>query len=611
MASVTQRVQNYLGGVSKQPDDKKFPGQVREAINVYPDPTYGLQKRPGLKFLTNLKDGGGDSAGTDGTSFSGTSLDNAKWFYIHRDNDEKYIGCIVGHATASSAFIHIWNATADNNGDYLKCTVTATDTNKAYLNATTKDDYHVLTVQDTTIITNKTKTVTAQANPTFNDQRQATIRLRGVDNSSAYKVYITTGGSTQTATYTSDSSATAAEILAGLETALDNLSISGLDVTKLNGSLELTHSADFSITTDGGIDGQQLTSYQDTVNTIADLPTEAKHGRVVKIVNTSSTADDYYAKFVTNAGSGTGEGYWEETLGHGMSPGLTASTMPFELVNTGTNTFTFQPIAWTARLVGDDVTNNHPSFKDKKIQQSFFYNNRLGFLSEDNVILSQSGEFYNFYNITAQTISSADPVDLNCSSIRPCILHGVIPIASGLLLFAENQQFIMYSADGNLTPTTAIIRAMSNYEMDTKIDPVDTGTNINFISKTPAYTRVFSMTPRGEGQIPIVDDIGKVVAEYIPETIDSLIASPQNSFIAMYGGTSDLVYFYRTHSEGNQQVLKAWFSWKLPGNILELVVDSDVLYAIVKVTYTTNSFGYHLISANLSATPEDEALTTS
>ena len=55
MASVTQRVQNYLGGVSKQPDDKKFPGQVREALNAYPDPTFGQQKRPVLKFLTSLK----------------------------------------------------------------------------------------------------------------------------------------------------------------------------------------------------------------------------------------------------------------------------------------------------------------------------------------------------------------------------------------------------------------------------------------------------------------------------------------------------------------------------------------------------------------------------
>jgi len=599
MASVTQRVPNYLGGVSKQPDDKKFPGQVREALNAYPDPTFGLQKRPGLKFLTVLKDG-------SGTAYDNTDLDSAKWFYIHRDNDEKYIGCIVGASSSPYGEIHVWNAATN-----VKSTVTYSGSSRDYLTAISKNDYHVLTVQDTSIITNKQKAVTVQAANSFNAKRQATIRLRGVDNSADYRIYITVGGTVYDPIYTSDSTATAAEILTNLKTQIDAESISNLTVTKLNGSLELTHSsAAFTVTTQGGLNGQQLSSYGDQVNTVADLPTEAVHGRVVKIINTSSNADDYYAKFVSDAGSGNGEGYWEETLGHGMSPGLTAATMPHELVNTGTNAFTFRPITWTARLVGDDTTNAHPSFNGEKIQQSFFYNNRLGFLSEDNVSMSQGGEFYNFYHITAQTVSASDPVDLNCSSIRPAVLHGIIPVASGLILFSENQQFIMYAADGNLSPQTAIIRGLSNYEMDTNIDPVDVGTNINFVSKTPAYTRVFGLTPRGEGQIPEVSNLGKVVDEYIPDTVDSLIASPQNSFIALYGSALDTIYFYRTHAEGNQQVLQAWYSWKFPGKVLDLVVDSDVLYTVVKIG-TGSSARYHLLSSNLSATLEDEAMITS
>ena len=80
MPAVTQRINNYLGGVSRQSDDKKRPGQVRECLNAYPDPTFGLTKRPGLKWIKNI-----------GT---GTTYDSARWFYIHRDNDEKYIGCI-------------------------------------------------------------------------------------------------------------------------------------------------------------------------------------------------------------------------------------------------------------------------------------------------------------------------------------------------------------------------------------------------------------------------------------------------------------------------------------------------------------------------------------
>ena len=55
MAAVTQRISNYLSGVSKQPDSKKLPGQVRECINGLADPTLGMTKRPGFKFISKLK----------------------------------------------------------------------------------------------------------------------------------------------------------------------------------------------------------------------------------------------------------------------------------------------------------------------------------------------------------------------------------------------------------------------------------------------------------------------------------------------------------------------------------------------------------------------------
>tara|TARA_Y100001963_G_scaffold159526_1_gene263545 strand:- start:1719 stop:4490 length:2772 start_codon:yes stop_codon:yes gene_type:complete len=630
MASVTQRVQNYVGGVSKQPDDKKFPGQVKEALNVYPDPTAGLEKRPGLKFITALKD-------SSNNAITGTTLDNGKWFYIHRDNDEKYIGCIVGNTTADNADIHIWNAVSK-----VKSTITfganssEITANKGYLSAVTKDDYHVLTVQDTSIITNKQKTVTAQADPSHTGNLNATIRLHGVEYSSPYTIKIKVGSNTEQVfnrpTYAADAfssntvtdaklnaghilgnttDATDSPQTPGLKQLIENKIAAGgngfdsnMSVTMTASTLEIVHNTAFTVTVDAGTDGQRLTCFQDSVNNIADLPDESINGRKVRIINTANKNDTYYSEFFATNGV-SGPGYWEETLGFGMSPGLTEATMPYELVNTGTNAFTFRPITWTARLVGDDTTNSHPSFVNSKIQQTFFYNNRLGFLTEDNVSMSQSGEFYNFYHITAQSVTSADPVDLSCSSIRPALLHGIIPVASGLVLFSANQQFLMYSADGNLSPTTALIRGLSNYEMDTKIDPVDVGTNINFISKTPAYSKVFGMTPRGEGQLPLVRDVGKVVAEYVPETIDNLIASPQNSFIAMFGSTDSKVYFYRTHSDGEKEVLQAWFSWELPGNVLEFIVDSDVLYTIVK-----QSNGYHLLTANLSATPEDEILIT-
>ena len=52
---VTQIIPNYIGGVSTQPDERKLPGQVVEASDVFIDATFGLTKRQGAQYLTTLE----------------------------------------------------------------------------------------------------------------------------------------------------------------------------------------------------------------------------------------------------------------------------------------------------------------------------------------------------------------------------------------------------------------------------------------------------------------------------------------------------------------------------------------------------------------------------
>jgi hypothetical protein len=75
MSTLTQRIPTLLLGISQQPDNLKFPGQVVDADNVFPDYALGMLKRPGGKFVGNLK--GASTAG--------------KWFSILRDANEKYV----------------------------------------------------------------------------------------------------------------------------------------------------------------------------------------------------------------------------------------------------------------------------------------------------------------------------------------------------------------------------------------------------------------------------------------------------------------------------------------------------------------------------------------
>ena len=583
MANVTQSIPTYLGGVSKQPDDKKLPGQVTDCINAYPDPTFGLTKRPGFKFIKGL--------GVQDT------YTNAKWFYIHRDGDEKYMGCIKGNQ------FYIWNVTTG-----VAVTMTYTSPAQSYLTGTKPTDYDILTVQDTTVVTNKTVTVTTQSAPTFNANRVGTVRLRAVTANTTYNVSIKIGATTNTATFTTGDDPTADGILTDLKSDIDGWSgdFNNLTVTRLDTSLEISSTVDFTLSGKGGPDNERLETYQDQVANVTDLPDRSKQHRVVKILNTANSVEDtYYSRFVADDGV-SGVGHWEEYIAPDVSPGLNSATMPHELVNTGTNAFTFRPATWTNRLVGDDATNSHPSFVGKKIQQGFFHSNRLGFLVDDNVSMSQSGEYFNFYHVSALTQIASDPVDLSTSSIRPTLLTGVLPTAQGLILFSKNQQFLMYAPNGLFTPTQTIIRGISNYEMDIDIDPVDNGTNIMFVSKTPGYTRIYQMRTAGQEMNPQVLDVGRVVSEWVPDTVTELTASPQNSFIAMYGPTKKDVYFYRTYSDGQQEVMQSWFRWELPGKIQSIAVDSDVLYAV-----TMQSNQYTLVSASLNQTPEEQILVNS
>ena len=621
MAAVTQTIRSYLGGVSNQPDDKKLPGQVTEAINAYPDPTFGLTKRPGFKFISELT--------ASSTALSTTVLDNSKWFYYNRDDDERYIGCIAPASGSPYGQIYVWNAVT-----YAECSVSYTGTAREYLGkkesadaiaSTLATHFDVLTIRDTTIITNKNRVVTAVAGAAHTDNQVGTVRIHLTEYSAPYAVTIHPSGGSA-ATYTvntragdtasSDADTTnflnATTILTSLKTLIDAASIANLTVTVIGSSLEISRSSGtFTLTAAGGKGGNALTSYQNTVEQQTELASDTVHNRVVAINNTASQFDTYYSKFVANNGT-SGAGYWVETLKPGESTGVTAANMPHKLYNTAKNAFTFGPITWVARQVGDDNTNEDPSFVNTTIQQAFFYNNRLGFLTEDNVSMSKAASFYDFYMTSAQVSTDADPIDISCSSTRPANLHAIIPSASGLLLFSQDQQFVMFSADGNLKPSTALIRTLSNYKMDKDIDPVDLGTQVNFLSKTHStagFVRVFGMVPRGN-DTPIVVDIGRMVAEYVPVEVDSLVASTQNSFIAMYGRTSDKIYFYRTYSDGKEDLMQTWFNWQLPGNAHYVTTDSDTMYSVIKTGGTGSDARYNLCSATMTQTPEETIIVT-
>ena len=469
MTSVSQRIPNFIGGVSQQADEKMLLGQVKEAVNCYPDITLGMLKRPGGKFIGKL------------ASLTANTSDQTAWFSMFRDNQEKYIATIT-----SAGVTKVWDLLTGLAG-----TVTYPSGKQAsiesYLTATDYRSIKTLTINDFTYIVNSEKVVTAKAAPSWNAKRQATIVIAGVENDATYTVKV--GGSTFT--YTSPAppvapatapTATIAIVTAGLSGVIT----SGFATkTVIDNTIYLTFNSDTDVSGNAGIDGKSIRVFQDSVDTFARLPEQAKHNQVVKINNTNASQDDFYLKFIADDGN-SGKGYWEETVAPNVSTGLNEATMPVALIRTSVSPLTFRatfldgsetinnlPLLWEPRLVGDEESNSHPSFVNHTIQDIFLFNNRLGFLTEDNVSMSQAGDYYNFYHKSATTITASDPIDLSCASIKPATVRSVVPVTQGLLLFSDSQQFLMEAENGAWTPANCSISTIANYECDRYLKPID------------------------------------------------------------------------------------------------------------------------------------------
>ena len=623
MPAVTQQIPNFLGGVSRQTDDKKLINQLTECVNGYPDPTFGLLKRPGMKHTNVLKK-------ANGTAFTKTELADAAWFFIDRATAGSYIGAIKG------TNLYVWTAA---EGTF--CTVTNNGT--GYLTGTKQDDYHFRSIQDTTIISNKTVTTAMQADGTFIANSQGTLKLKSVVNGEVHQVKIkgTSNGTEHTATATVQSSATFTSFLTGTHATHDllgsvkaliearhtasdsefdgkwylNSYANSLTIRRTTESNAVVVDAEpgsgvtykyFEISALGGLSNNAIEAFQDDVTNISEVPLESFHNHNVKILNSDTEDDDYYVKFIAANGVG-GKGYWQETIARDVSPGLNNATMPHELSNTGATTFTFGPITYKDRLTGDDNTNPKPSFVGKKISSTFFYSNRFGLLSEDNVIFGVANDNYNFFAKSALTQIDSDPIDLNVSSVRPVTLSDVLPSPQGLLLFSERQQFQVYATDASiLTPTSAVIRTLANYEMATNVQPVDIGTTTAFVSRVPGYSKLFTMALRDVEQTPIVVDISKAVLEWIPDTVDDLTTSPPNSIVILVDRDTSYLYMYRFYNNGKEDLFQAWVKWELPGTIQAARIIND---AVTVVSQQEDE--YTIGAIELDELPSGNAFATS
>lgn len=351
--------------------------------------------------------------------------------------------------------------------------------------------------------------------------------------------------------------------------------------------IERTDGRDFNLMTRGGTANNALYGLKDAVNDVSLLPPQCEDGIVLRVANTeASDADDYYVKFKTEGGI-PGQGAWEETIKPNIPTTLNTASMPHVLIRESNGEFTLRPLSaeydtdnfWQPRKVGDLTTNPDPTFVNKKIKDAFFYQNRLGFLSEDTVVMSQAGDYFNFFQGSAIAISDADPIDMSTSTTRPASLKAAIGTPSGLLLFAENSQFLMKSEDIAFGPATVKIDEVSNFAYKSSIHPVETGVSILFTTESDTYSKVFELATDSLSARPQITDNTRIVPELVPPGLKHIVSVPNQSLVLM-GAGDETLYVFKFFNTGNERQLAGWTTWEMPTQIKLAAFDHDTGFFI-------------------------------
>lgn len=364
----------------------------------------------------------------------------------------------------------------------------------------------------------------------------------------------------------------------------------------------------FGFTVSDGLGGNGLGKVYKEVSSLSDLPLIATNNFKVKVIGDVDTnQDDYYVEFQTDDGGIFGVGSWTECVGTDVSVGLDKTTLPMKLVSTGfdadgVDQFTLSEIDYNDRVAGDDDTNKAPSFVNNKIGNMFYYKDRLAFLSNENIILSESGEPFNFYRTSVTSLLDSDRIDVAAASGRVTKLKAAVGFQDSLILFSENSQFALKGGD-LLTPKTVSINPITNFDYTSKINPLALGSYIYFPFNRGSSTGMREYTVNASTDTYDAVEITEHVPSYIPSDIVGMVGTTSEDMIALLSANEkNALYIYNYFWNNNQKVLSAWSKFTFTGEIRGMEFIESTLFAVV-----TNNGETNLVKVPLESGLKDDA----
>ena len=582
MAVISRAIPTLLRGISQSSDALKQADHADIQDNADSNPVLGLTKRSGSQFLATI---------------SNSTLGNVHIQTINRDATEQYV------AVFSNGNVKVFEL------DGTELTVHKPD-GTSYLNTSNpRSVMKTVTIADFTFVVNTsiTPAMDSALSNSASNITQAIIFINQATSKTTYSVTVdgvtVTDDTTGNDPLSTDTVAT--DLAGGLNSGLTGFAIARngpvIHIKKNDGS-------DFSIDGNDSQGNTKMTVIKDTVQQFTDLPNVSPNGYVVEVVGDESTDfDNYYVKFTTNNGNAFEEGQWSETVEAGIPFKFNYDTMPHVLIRQADGNFRFARVdgdsytasgqsfdlpKWGERIVGDLVSAPDPSFIGQKINNVFFFRNRLGFLAGDNVILSTVSEFFNFFPETVISVLDTEPIDVAASHTKVAILKHAVTMGEKLILFSEQTQFVLSSSADNLTPSTANVLVQTEFESNAAAQPVGSGSSIYFLTKKGSFAGIREYIIAGNQQIQDAANTTIHVPRLIPSGIFKMAVSNNQDILVLLGTENpNKLYVNRwLYGEGFTKALNAWFTFTINSNRSILNIDfigTDLIMVIQEANGVT------------------------
>ena len=569
MARVEGTYPTPTKGVSTLAPRNRAVGQASLQENFRSDPVHKLTRRPPLRWVTSLAEST-QSAGTNPLVH-----DMKQHLYI-RDGVEYRI---IVYRTGNT-FMYVDNVLVSD----VPLELGTLDPN----------DLRITTIGHTSYILD-TSSVVAMGPQTdetllvqplhlnivnaLNYSETITIRLNWSDNGTA-----TSTGVSYTSLAVGTDGADDSRATGTVATALADLieELPGLHAVALSSSVMVTATS----STASAVQGTATTGQGDrsvaVINKVIDstdgLPLYAVPGTIVTVQKNPDTnkgtfylrasPTDVMVTVETDPNAYTLHAVvWTETRKPTEPYAFVTNTLPRIITyDETTNTAELDTTGWKERRTGDDDSCPVPEFVGGRINDISYFQNRLVFLSDNQVFMTETDDVRNWWKASAVQLLVTDPVsiastDTSVDTLRHMIMHN-----RDLLVLSGNKQFKIVG-DTAVTPQTAALSLTTSYVVDTTCPPVSMGNSIYYPIAQGDSVGIHAYSGQRETSQDFATAITHHVLGYLPGQCVELIASPNlEMLVARVSGSlpNELFIYEQFTSDSGEIKQKAWSKWVLP-----------------------------------------------